>query len=123
MTQFDITGQKRITFLSVYSTLEGDYDAALEVVGQMESDGFFDEGKAPASRSSGRSGTSNKRTSSSKSSKRGSSGFSGELRNPDGPPTDPQVRKVLSLTDDYTEDELYDMTKQEVSDLIQDLLD
>lgn len=121
--QFSKTDQKRISFLSVFATLEGDYDQSLQVIEQMESDGFFDQGNS-SSRSSGRSGRSSGRASSSRSSNRGrSGGFDGKMKDPDGPPTDAQVRKVLSLTDDYGEDELYDMSKQDVSNLIQDLLD
>ena len=44
------------------------------------------------------------------------------MRDPDGPPTDPQVKKVLYESNDYDEDDLYDMTKQQVSDIIEDLV-
>ena len=44
------------------------------------------------------------------------------MRDPDGPPTEKQVGKVMFETDDYTEDDLYDMTKQQVSDIIEDLV-
>ncbi len=43
------------------------------------------------------------------------------MRDPDGPPTDKQVATVLKNTDDYTEDEVWDMTKEKVSNLIDDL--
>jgi hypothetical protein len=44
------------------------------------------------------------------------------MQNPNGPPTEKQVGKLLSLTNDYTEDEIWDMNKKEVSDLISDLV-
>jgi len=118
MAELTPTTQKRITFLSVFDTLEGDYDESISIVEKLEEDGFFDKGKS-ASRSSGRSERSDRRGSSSKSSNRGGGG--GGMRDPDGPPTDKQVDTVLKNTDDYTEDELYDMSKQEVSNLIDDL--
>jgi hypothetical protein len=43
------------------------------------------------------------------------------MRDPDGPPTEKQVNMLLQLTDDYIEDEVWEMTKKAVSDLISDL--
>jgi hypothetical protein len=43
------------------------------------------------------------------------------MRDPDGPPTDKQVDFLLQLTDDYTVTEASNMTKKEVSELIEDL--
>ena len=124
MAEFDLTTQKRISFLSVFAALdEGPdrYDEALHIVGLMVDDGFF-SGNSP-SQSSGRKPRSGGRGSPSRSSNRGSSGgFSGEMRDPDGPPTDKQIGKVLSLNDDYSWDEVADMSKLEVSNLIEDLL-
>ncbi len=120
MAELTQTTQKRITFLSVFQTVEGDYDEAIGVVEQLEKDGFFDSGNS-GSRSSGRSERSSGRGSSSRSSSRGGGGSSGGMRDPDGPPTDKQVATVLKNTDDYTEDEVYDMTKEDVSNLIDDL--
>lgn len=120
MAELTQTTQKRITFLSVFQTLEGDYDASIGIVEQLEADGFFDSGKS-SSRSSGRSERSGGRASSSRPSNRGGGGNSGGMRDPDGPPTDKQVATVLKNTDDYTEDEVYDMTKVDVSNLIDDL--
>ena len=37
------------------------------------------------------------------------------------PPTEKQVDAILNFTDEYDEDELFDMTKEEVSNLIEDL--
>jgi len=116
--QFSKTDQKRITFLSVFATLEGDYDSALQTVEQMEADGFF-EGNS-GSRSSGRSERSCGRGSSSRSSSR-SSGGGGGMRDPDGPPTEKQVNAVLKFTDDYNDSELWDMSKKQVSELIDEL--
>jgi hypothetical protein len=118
MAELSLTTQKRITFLSVFQTLEGDYKAATETVASLEEDGFFDAGK-PSRPSRGRNETSNNRGSSSRQSNRGGGGQG--MRDPDGPPTDKQVTTVLKNTDDYSEDELYDMTKEEVSNLIDDL--
>ena len=43
------------------------------------------------------------------------------MRDPGGPPTEKQVATVLKNTDDYTEDEVWDMSKEDVSNLIEDL--
>jgi len=118
MAEWTAATQKRVTFLSVFDTLEGDYDESISVVERLEEDGFFDKGKS-SGRSSGRNKRSDRRGSSSGWSGRGAGG--GGMRDPDGPPTDKQVDTVLKNTDDYTEDELYDMSKQEVSNLIEDL--
>jgi len=112
MAELSAATQKRITFLSVFQTLEGDYDASIDIVEKLTEDGFFDKGKS-SSRSSGR----NERSGGRGSSSRQSTG----MRDPDGPPTDKQVKTVLKNTDDYEEDDLYDMTKEEVSNLIDDL--
>lgn len=128
------TEVKRISFLSLLNSAaiweasrlesQGPYEIAQDWLAQMEDDGFMAE-EAGASRptrgSGGRNGTSSGRGSSSRSSNRGGGG-SGGMRDPNGPPTDKQVNLVLSRSDDYTEDDLYDMTKKEVSDLIEDLL-
>lgn len=125
------TEVKRISFLSLLNsaaiaTPDNAYDTATDWLAQMEEDGFMAEeaGSSRPTRGSGsRSGTSNGRGSGSRSSRSGGrSGGGGQMRDPDGPPTDKQVRLVLGRTDDYSEDELYDMTKAEVSDLIEDLL-
>ena len=116
------TTQRRITFLSVFDTLEGDYDASLETVDRLDEDGFFAEGKSP-SRSSGRSERSGGRGSGGrKSGGRGRGRDQQQMRDPDGPPTEKQVGKVMFESDDYDEDALYDMSKQEVSDIIEDLV-
>ena len=120
--QWPIETQKRVTFLSVFDTLEGDYDASIDVVGRLEEDGFFAEEKS-RSRSSGRSGRSSERGSGGRRS--GGSGRGRDqqqMRDPDGPPTEKQVNKVLYESNDYNEDDLYEMTKQEVSDIIEDLV-
>lgn len=136
--QFSKTDQRRITFLSLLSSaasmaaagdmLPGDtYSQAGDWLAQMEDDGFFEaevRSERPPTRrpSSGRSAGSRRPASSSRQSSGGNGGFSGNMRDPSGPPTDKQVAKVFSLTQDYTEDELYDMTKADVSALIEDLL-
>lgn len=123
------TDQKRITFLSLLSSavsLDGDpYQQATSWLSDMEDDGFFERG-GPAP-TSGRRQTSSRQASPSRSQTRGGGGgydkpYSGQpLRDPGGEPTDRQVAKVFTLTKDYSEDELYSMTKQEVSDLIANL--
>jgi hypothetical protein len=132
--QFSITDQKRITFLSLLSsavqTVEYDLDStpqeqaylfAKAWFAQMEDDGFF-EGNASApsskpSRTSGRQGSSSRNGNRGRDRQGG-----GGMKDPDGPPTDKQVAFLLKQTNDYTEDEVYDMTKKEVSDLIDDLV-
>ncbi len=118
--------EKRITFLSVFTTLEGDYDASIGIVEQLEEDGFFTKGKSRG-RSSGRSERSDNRDSGSRSSNRGGGrgrGGGGKMRDPDGPPTQKQVDTVLKYgDDDFTEDELWDMSKEEISEIIEDMFD
>jgi len=134
MPDLDKTTQKRITFLSLLSsaaTYGGErepYDLANYWLQAMEEDGFFEA--APAARPTQRSSSAPNRPSprqgsGSQSSSRGrdnnSGSFSGNLRDPDGPPTEKQVFALLKLTDDYHEDDVWEMTKQQVSDLISDL--
>ena len=128
MAQFTKTEVRRITFLSLLNSAvhTGDddpYEYAQQWLARMESDGFFDEevgSSRPTQRSGGRNGYSNGRGSSGRSSRSGNN-RGGGMRDPDGPPSDKQVAFVLKLTDEYSEDELYDMTKKQVSDLIEDL--
>ena len=123
---FSKTDIRRITFLSLHQGHRGDYDAALADLERMEAEGFFDTEVSPSfARPNGRSGrpASGSRSGNSgrgRDSQR-SGGYSGQMRDPDGPPTDKQVDLLLDLTDDYTEREVRDMTKQEVSNLINDL--
>lgn len=129
MAQFTKTEVRRISFLSllgsaaeVCSDPDEAYGMAQDWLKQMEDDGFFDQevgGSRPTQRSGGRNGYSNGRGSSGRSSRSGNRG--GGMRDPDGPPSDKQVAFVLKLTDEYSEDDLYDMTKKQVSDLIEDL--
>ena len=128
--QCSITDQKRITLLSLTSsaaTLGGadlaeTYAEAKGVLDLMEKDGFFEGNEstpsAKPSRTSGRQGSS------SRNGNRGRDrqGGGGGMKDPDGPPTDKQVAFLLKQTNDYTEDEVWDMTKKEVSDLIDDLV-
>lgn len=124
------TEVRRISFLSLINSAaaagaEDPYGQAEEWLADMEHHGFMAEeaGSSRPTRGSGsRSGTSNGRGSGSRSSRSGGRNGGGGMRDPDGPPTDKQVRLVLGRTDEYSEDELYDMTKAEVSDLIEDLL-
>ena len=117
--------EKRVTFLSIFEAIDVTdederYDVALALVNRLEADGLFDAEKSrPTSAPRGRSGG---RGSGGQSSSRGrDQARGGGMRDPDGPPSDKQVKFLLQLTDDYTEDEVYDMTKKEVSDLIEDL--
>ena len=128
--QFSITDQKRISLLSLVSSavsvgdinLAEGYDEAKGVLDLMEKDGYF-EGNV-STPSSQPSRTSGRQGSSSRNGNRGRDrqGGGGGMRDPDGPPTEKQVKFLLSKTDDYTENEVYDMTKQEVSNLIDDLV-
>ena len=120
------TDQRRITFLSLFSTHEADYDAAAGTLEQMEEDGFFESGGSGNSGSSGRSARSEGRGSGSRSSNRGrgrSGGGGGG--NPDwrnDPITDKQFDRVLELAgDDYSDSDIEGMTKGEASDIIDDL--
>ncbi len=126
MAEWTKETEKRVTFLSVFETLEGDYDASIGIVEQLEEDGFFDKGKSRG-RSSGRSERSGGRDSGSRSSNRGGGrggGGGGKMRDPDGPPTQKQVDTVLKYgDDDFTEDELWDMSKEEISEIIEDMFD
>jgi hypothetical protein len=128
--QFSITDQKRITLLSLVSSaatlggddLEGVYGEAKGVLALLEKDGFFEgNGSTPSSQPSR---TSGRQGSSSRNGNRGRDrqGGGGGMKDPQGPPTDKQVAFLLKQTNDYTEDEVYDMTKQEVSNLIDDLV-
>jgi hypothetical protein len=125
MAQFSITDQKRITFLSLLSSAAqfdaaDPYNKAIEWLGRMDEDGFFeDEAARPTPQRSERSARPASRGQSSSRGRDQARG--GGMRDPDGPPSDKQVKFLLQLTDDYTEDEVYDMTKKEVSDLIEDL--
>lgn len=126
MAEMDKKTQERISFLSLLSSAanfaDDPYDQAKEWLAQMQEDGFFSGGGSPrSSKPSGRSGGRGSSSRSSGNSRGGNSGGGG-MRNPNGPPTDKQVAKVLSLTDEYSEDELYDFSKSEISDLIDDLL-
>jgi len=119
---------KRITFLSLLSSAsqyEEPYDQATLWLAQMQDEGFFEEARPTSAPSTGRSTPSRRQASSTPSQTRGrdagNGGYSGNMRDPDGPPTEKQVGFVLDKTDDYTEADLYSMTKQEVSDLISDL--
>jgi hypothetical protein len=121
--------QRRITLLAILPTVGGDLDAALEIFTAIEEDGrFFDAGGRDSRPTSAPRGRSDKPAFSGRSSRsgnsRGSGGgqWDGRMQNPDGPPSEKQVGKLLSLTDDYTADEIWDMSKKEVSDLISDLV-
>ncbi len=118
MADFSPQDKRRMTFLNIFATLDGDYDAAHKVVEQLEEDGYLG-GKSEAP-SRGRSGRSEKRDSGSRRSNRGSGG-GGNMRDPGGPPTEKQVATVLKNTDEYTEDEVWDMSKEDVSNIIEDL--
>lgn len=125
MAQFSKTDQRRVTFLSLLSSAalyaDDPYGEASSLLERMEEDGFFEvEASRPTSRpSSGRSSTSERRGSFSRPSNRGG----GIMRDPDGPPSEKQVNYALTLTADYTKDELFSMSKRAVSDLIEDLKD
>lgn len=120
--------QRRITLLAILPTVAGNYADALEVFDLIADDGrFFDSqtvsARPPTQPSGVQKGTSRPPASSSSASNSGRDGaWSGQpLRDPDGPPSERQVAAVLKLTSDYTEDEVWSMTKQQVSDLISDL--
>ena len=137
MASMDNTTQRRITFLSLLSSAstylsaedaQGEpYERAIFWLSEMVRDNFF-EAEAPAPRptsppSSGPRPTFRRPASPSRPPTRGRDNqpFTGQLRDPDGPPTDKQVAAALKLTDEYSEDDLYSFTKQQVSDLISDL--
>lgn len=129
---FTKTETRRITFLSLLSSasnvkFEDAYSQAKTWLEDMEEDGFFTEEVSNPS-SSRPSGGSARPASPSRSGNPGrgpsvprGGGYSGGMRDPDGPPSDKQVQTVLKNTSDYTRDELFEMTKQEVSNLIDDL--
>ena len=143
--QFSKTDQRRITFLSLLSSASTAvsnadvvdandvYAIATNWLSDMEGDSrFFDQEAQIMSRptspsSSGPRPASPRPASPSRPPTRGRDGgnktpYSGQpLRDPDGPPTDAQVATALKLTDEYSEDDLYSFTKQQVSDLISDL--
>lgn len=136
MSQFTFAEIKRISFLAVIQApalvnYEDPYQQARQWLDQMATDGFFEEAGAiraarptPASSTGPNRGSPRPASPSSTSSRgrdQGNQPFSGQLRDPDGPPTEKQVGAALKLTSDYTEDELWEMTKQQVSDLISDL--
>lgn len=136
--QFSKTDQRRITFLSLLSSaattesLRDDpdntavFESALIWLQRMEDEGFFEAGDTrPTPQRSERSA---RPASSSRPSNSGSRGrdqrgpFTGQMRDPDGPASEAQARLIAQLTDDYTEsDILNDFTKQQASDLIQEL--
>jgi hypothetical protein len=137
--QFSRTDQRRITFLSLLSsaataTQDQDlsYGLAIDWLGRMEEDGFFEaetarpifeaETARPTQQRSARSARPASRGQSSSRGRDQARG-NGGMRDPDGPPSEKQVAFLLRLTEDYTQDEVYDMTKKEVSDLIEDLKD
>ena len=116
MADFSPQDKKRITFLSIFATLDGDYDATHAAVQQLEEDGYL-SGKSSAP-SRGRSERSEREES---KPRRRSGGGGQKMRDPGGPPTEKQVATVLKNTDDYTEDEIWDMSKEDVSNIIEDL--
>jgi hypothetical protein len=125
MPELSRTDQRRITFLSLLSSAsislnpEDAYAQASEWLVALENDGLFESNPTPQ-----RSERSARPASSSRPSNRGrDSGrpaFTGQMQNPTGPPSDKQVNLALKLTNDYTEDELWEMTKEEVSNIISD---
>ena len=133
--QFSKTDQRRITFLSLLSSavtlmaggaLESPYAQASEWLASMEDDGFFEVERPTPARTNGQNRTSGRSASPSRPSNRGRNGgntpYSGQpLRDPDGPPSEAQVNTILKLTDDYSFDEAWRLTKQQASDLISDL--
>ena len=123
---FSKTDQKRITFLSLFSSHEADYDAATGTLEQMEEDGFFESGGGSGnSRSSGRSRDSGGRGSGSRSSNRGKGGGRGGGGNPDWREddiTDKQFDRVVELAGfEYSDSDIKAMTKGQASDIIDDL--
>ena len=116
MADFSPQDKRRMTFLNIFATLDGDYDAAHGIVEQLETDGYL-SGKSEAP-SRERSRPSRSRDS---GSRRSSGGGGSNMRDPEGPPTEKQVATVLKNTDDYTEDEVWDMSKEDVSNIIEDL--
>ena len=137
MAQYTPGEIKRITFLALIQApalvnFEDPFAQAQTWLTDMINEGFFEEPTGPASRptspsSGGPRPASPRPASPSRPSSRGRDGgnktpYSGQpLRDPDGPPTDAQVATALKLTDEYSEDDLYSFTKQQVSDLISDL--
>lgn len=128
--EFSVTDQKRITFLSLLSSAatldvsgEDPYELAGAWLEQMEKDGFFEESRPTQQRSepSARRGSSSRQSSGGNRGRNGGGGFSGNMQNPDGPPSDKQVNFLLTLTDEYSRREIEDMTKADVSALIEDL--
>ena len=132
MAQYTPGEIRRITFLALIQApalvnFEDPFAQAQTWLTDMINEGFFEEPTGPASRptspsSSGPRPASPRPASPSRPSTRGRDvPFNGPLRDPDGPPTDKQVAAALKLTDEYSEDDLYSFTKQQVSDLISDL--
>ena len=127
MADLSAATQRRITFLSLFDTLQGDFDTTISTFEALVEDGrFFDQNQAARPTSPSSSGprpASPRPASPSRPPTRGRDNqpFTGQLRDPDCPPTDKQVAAALKLTDEYSEDDLYSFTKQQVSDLISDL--
>ena len=117
------TDQRRITFLSLFSSHEADYDAATGTLEQMEEDGFFESGGGSGnSRSSGRSRDSGGRGSGSRSKSRGRSGTQGNPDWREDAITDKQFDRVLELAgNNYSDSDIEAMTKGQASDIIDDL--
>jgi hypothetical protein len=123
--QFSKTDQKRISFLSAFAAIVGTaegvdeaYDATAEVISRLEEDGFFtsEGGSSRRSTGSGRKGSSSR----SSGKGRGGGGRGGKLQ---GEITERQIDKIIELSDgDYSEEDLEGFSKQEASDLIQDLM-
>lgn len=129
--QFSEADQKRITFLSLLSSAatanqdmpDAVYAIAKGWLSDMEEDGFFEESRPTQQRSepSARRGSSGRQSNGGNRGRNGGGGFSGNMQNPDGPPSDKQVNFLLTLTDEYSRREIEDMTKADVSALIEDL--
>ena len=117
------TDQRRIAFLSLFSSHEADYDAATGTLEQMEEDGFFESGGGSGnSRSSGRSRDSGGRGSGSRSKSRGRSGTQGNPDWREDAITDKQFDRVLELAgNNYSDSDIEAMTKGQASDIIDDL--
>jgi hypothetical protein len=121
---------RRITFLALIQApalagYDDPYQQARQWLDQMTTDGFFDEARPTQRTSSGPSRSSSRPASRGQSSNRGrdqgGGAWNGTYRDPDGPPSDKMVNAVLAMSDDYTEDDLYAMRKEDVGNLISDL--
>lgn len=125
MAQMTPEEARRVSFLSLFGSVGGDYDLAKEALDRMEDDGFFRTSGNGSSRSTGRNERSGGRGSGSRKSNSGSRGRGGG-GNPDwrnDPITDKQYDKLLDLgaDQDYSIEQLEGMTKGEASDLIEEL--